>query len=79
MATVDELLADPSACLELADDTIPCHAILIVEYVEPDSDDYPGRRRLAYITDEHMPPWLAIGMLKHASVLEVDDIGETDE
>ncbi len=31
------------------------------------------------MTNDDMPPWLAIGMLKHAIHLEVDDIGETDE
>lgn len=74
---MDELLANPAACLELGEGVVPLHAFVIVEYVEPASSDYAGRRRLVVMADEDMPPWLAFGMLRQAELLSrPDSVGE---
>lgn len=80
--TVDEILADPIASLNLPDGAIPLSVILLVEYAEPGSDTRPSARRLAMNTDDDMPPWTSAGMLRYAIELELrvarDDI-EDDE
>jgi hypothetical protein len=74
MVTVDEMLADPLAALDLPDGAIPQHAILIVEYDDPGATERPGARRLAYVADNLMSPWLSLGMLRFACELEYSDV-----
>ena len=72
--TVDEILADPVAALGLPDGAIPLSIIVIAEYAEPGSDERPSARRLAMNTDDDMPPWTSIGMLRYAIQLELDAV-----
>lgn len=72
--TVDEIIANPLAALELPDGAIPVSIIVLVEYVEPGSDDRPSARRLAMNTDDDMPPWTSMGMLQYAIELEADEV-----
>lgn len=72
--TVDEILADPVAALDLPEGAIPLSVVLLVEYAEPGAPDFPGRRRLATITDDDMPPWTSMGVLRFALELEAQSI-----
>lgn len=72
--TADEVLSDPCAALDLDAGCVPLHVVLIVEYAEPGSDDAPGRNRMASVTDDAMPPWLSIGLLRFAQQLELDEV-----
>lgn len=76
MATVDEILANPVAALDLPKGSIPVSVIVLVEYVNPGSDNRPGARRLGTISDDDMPPWTSIGMLRFAAQLELDDVSD---
>lgn len=79
MATVDEILADPLAALDLPSGSIPVSVIILAEYANPGSDNHPNRRRLAIISDDDLPPWTSIGMLRYAQQLEYDSVGDEDE
>jgi hypothetical protein len=72
---VDEILADPLAALELPDGSIP----VLVEFAEPAADVRPAARRLATCSDDNLPPWTSIGMLRFAEQLELDSIGDDGE
>jgi len=72
MATTDEILADPIAALDLPDGAMPLSAIVLVEYARPGED---GRKRLALVSDDDLPPWVSIGMLRFAAQLEYDAVG----
>jgi len=72
--TVDDMLADPLAALELPDGSIPVSIVLLVEYVNPGSDNMPAARRLAVMVDEDMSPWTTLGMLRYAAQLELDAV-----
>ncbi len=79
MATVDEILADPVAALTLPDGAIPVSVVLLVEYAEPGATERPGARRLAWTSDDDLPPWTSIGMLRFAAeaeIAQVDGIGD---
>jgi len=77
--TVDEIIADPLGALNLPDGAIPVSIIVLMEYVEPGSDERPAARRLAMNTDDDMPPWTSIGMLRYAIQLEVDAVEPDDD
>lgn len=79
MASVDEILASPLTAIELPPGAIPLHAVVIVEYAEPGSDNAPGRNRLGVISDDEMPPWSCIGMLRFAAELELDTVRRVDD
>lgn len=70
MTTVDEMLADPVRALSLLPGAVPTHAVMLVEYAEPGSDDRPTARRLAMNCDDDCPPWLTMGMLRYAASTE---------
>lgn len=76
--TVDEIIADPLAALGLPAGAVPLSIIVLAEYAEPGSDVQPSARRLAMNTDDDMPPWTSIGMLRYAIQLELDQV-ERDE
>lgn len=59
---VDDLLANPAAALGLASDTVPMHAIVIVDYVDPAT----GERSLTALGDDGLPSWGLRGMLIEA-------------
>ena len=67
---VDEILASPIDALDLPDGAIPLSVIMLVEYAEPGADESPSCRRLAVTSDEDLPPWTSVGMLRFACELE---------
>lgn len=75
---VDEIIADPLLALDLPIDAIPLSIVMLAEYAEPGSDESPSRRRLAVISDDDLPPWTALGMLRFACELEFDAIARDD-
>lgn len=77
--TTDEILANPVLALALPEGSIPVSVMLLVEYVNPGSDNRPGARRLATISDDDMPPWTSIGMLRFAAQLELNDVTDEDD
>lgn len=76
---VDDVLADPSAALELPQGAVPVSVIVLAEYVEPGSSDRPGVRRLAVAADDDLAAWSALGMLRFALQLELNEVGAEDE
>lgn len=77
--TVDEILADPIEALDLPEGSIPVGVVLLVEYANPGSDAWPTARRLAMMTDDNMPPWTAIGMMRFAQQREYDAVGDATD
>ena len=71
--TVDEVLANPAAAVELPDGAVPVHVLVIVEYAEPGSDNEPGIARLAVGVDDALPLHLALGMLHYAELVQLDE------
>ncbi len=76
MATTDEIIGDVLGAAELPAGSIPLHVIVIIEYANPGSDNAPGRARLCTLSDENLPPWTSIGMLRFAEQLELDDVAD---
>jgi hypothetical protein len=72
--TVDEIIAEPLKALGLPDGSIPLSILILCEYAEPGSDNRPSARRLATVSDDDMPPWTSIGMLRFATQLELDAV-----
>ena len=65
---VDEILADATKAADLPPGAIPTAAILIVEYVEPGSDDEPSVKRVTTVYDDISPIWTALGLLEFAAM-----------
>lgn len=77
--TVDEIIDDPIAALDLPDGSIPVSITVIVEYLEPGSESDPAIRRLAITSDEDMTSWTSIGLLHYAIQMESDAIRKASE
>jgi hypothetical protein len=73
---VDEILADPHAALDIPDGCIPIHVVILCEYARPGAETRPSANGLATISDDDMPPWTSIGMLRFAAQLELNDVGD---
>lgn len=69
--TADEVLANPFVALSLPDDCIVVSAVVVVEYVEPGSDDRPDRRRLAWVASDELNPWTSIGIWEFLKQREI--------
>lgn len=69
--SVDDILADPVGALGLPEGAIPVSAIVLVEYLEPGSDNHPASKRLARATNEELEPWSAHGILSFAAESEL--------
>ena len=80
---VDELLANPAAAAELPDGAVPIHAIILIEYFEPGSDDAPGSPRLTCASDEDLSTWTGVGMIQWALAVQnaqmADSVHHDDE
>lgn len=75
---VDELLRDPWGQLDLPEGAIVTHGIVMVQYLEPGSDNHPQRPRLAYTSDINMPPWIGMGMCSYGHELELQAMRKDD-
>jgi len=75
---VDQILNDTLGALELPDGAIPVSVIVLCEYAEPGADNAPGRLRLAMCSDENMPPWTSLGMMRYATEIEIAEICATE-
>jgi hypothetical protein len=77
--TADEVLANPWQAMSLPENAIVVSAVVVVEYVEPDSEDRPDRRRLAWVASEELNPWTSIGIwefLKQREIAQVANFVE---
>ena len=71
--TVDEVLANPAAAVELPEGAVPTHVLVILEYLEPGSDDVPGVARIVVGVDDALPLHLFLGMLHYAELVQLDE------
>ena len=72
--SVDEIIAHPVECIGLPERSLPVNIVLLIEYVEPGSDNHPGRPRLATISNEGATPWVVIGMCEFAKAMEANSV-----
>lgn len=72
--TADELLADPIAGVALPDGAVPVTAIVVIEYVEPASENRPERRRLGWRASDELNPWTSIGIWEFLKQHEIVNI-----
>lgn len=72
--TADEVLANPWQAMSLPENAIVVSAVVVVEYVEPDSEDRPDRRRLAWVASDELNPWTSIGIWEFLKQREVAQI-----
>lgn len=73
---VDELLADPLAAVNLPDGAFPVTAVIVVEYVDPGSDNSPERKRLAWCSSDELNPWTSIGIWEWLKQWETARVAE---
>lgn len=74
MASADEVISDPLSALSLIDGQFVVSAVVVVEYVEPGSDNRPDRRRLAWVASDELNPWTSIGIWEFLKQREVASI-----
>lgn len=74
MASADEVVDEPREHLNLPDGSFVVSACVVVEYVEPGSDDRPDRRRLAWVASDELNPWTSIGIWEFLKQREVASI-----
>lgn len=65
--SVDEILADLGAALDLADGQVPLHIIIVAEYLDPKTADGLTHTRIVSQKDDTLAPWTACGMLQWAA------------
>lgn len=66
-----ELLDGPYEALNLPENSFVVSAIVVVEYVEPNSENRPTRRRLAWCASDELNPWTSIGIWEFLKQHEV--------
>lgn len=69
-----ELLDDPYEALHLPEGAFVVTSVVVVEYVEPNSEDRPERRRLAWCVSDELNPWTSIGIWEFLKQREVAQI-----
>jgi hypothetical protein len=67
----DEILADPSKGLDLPEGAVLTHIIVIAEYADPTAEEWPGRVRMASVSDDDCPPWTCTGMMRFAEFVQL--------
>ena len=72
--TVDEILGNPAAALELPEGAIPTSILIICEYANPGSQHLPDRGRLSMCVDDSMNAWRSMGLLHFALARETAQI-----
>lgn len=72
--TVDELLADPLAAVDLPDGAFPVTAVVVMEYVHPGSENNPHRKRLAWCASDELNPWTSIGIWEFLKQHEIAQV-----
>lgn len=71
LLSADELLANPLDYIDLPDGAFPVSAIVVVEYVNPGSDNMPQRKRLAWNASSELNPWTSIGIWEFLKQWEI--------
>lgn len=78
-ANVEDIIKDVCKEADLPPGAIPLHIVVCIEYAEPGAESSPGRPRMAYVSDDDMPPWTCMGLLQFAYELEYRSIRREDE
>jgi len=67
----DEILADPTLALDLPNGAILTHIVVIAEYADPSSDEWPGRVRMSSVSDDECSPWMCVGLVRFAELMQL--------